>query len=50
MTTAPTADFEALRAEVRAYVEDEGERWAQLIERESGCRRSCGTSFATADT
>ena len=34
MTTAPTTDFEALRAEVRAYVEDEGERWAERIERE----------------
>ena len=34
MTTAPTTDFEALRAEVRGYVEDEGERWAELIERE----------------
>ena len=34
MTTAPTTDFEALRGEVRAYVEDEGERWAELIERE----------------
>ena len=34
MTTAPTTDFEALRAEVRGYVEDEGERWSELIERE----------------
>ena len=37
MTTAattPASDFDALRAEVRAYVENEGERWAELIERE----------------
>ena len=34
MTTAPTTDFEALRVDVRRYVEDEGERWAELIERE----------------
>ncbi|MBV9685150.1 MAG: acyl-CoA dehydrogenase family protein [Solirubrobacterales bacterium] len=37
MTTAattPASDFDALRAEVRAYVEHEGERWAELIERE----------------
>jgi alkylation response protein AidB-like acyl-CoA dehydrogenase len=35
MTTAPTESaFETLRAEVRAYVEDEGERWSELIERE----------------
>jgi alkylation response protein AidB-like acyl-CoA dehydrogenase len=34
MTTAPTTDFEALRSDVRRYVEDEGERWAELIERE----------------
>ena len=37
MTTAPTTpatDFDALHDEVRAYVESEGERWAELIERE----------------
>jgi alkylation response protein AidB-like acyl-CoA dehydrogenase len=37
MTTAattPAADLGALRDEVRAYVENEGERWAELIERE----------------
>jgi alkylation response protein AidB-like acyl-CoA dehydrogenase len=28
------ADVEALKAEIKAYVEDEGERWAELIERE----------------
>ncbi|MBV9942603.1 MAG: acyl-CoA dehydrogenase family protein, partial [Solirubrobacterales bacterium] len=32
--TAPASGFDALRAEVRAYVESEGERWAELIERE----------------
>ncbi|MBV9605314.1 MAG: acyl-CoA dehydrogenase family protein [Solirubrobacterales bacterium] len=34
MTTATPVDFDALRAEVREYVENEGERWAELIERE----------------
>jgi alkylation response protein AidB-like acyl-CoA dehydrogenase len=34
MTTATPVEFEALRAEVRTYVENEGERWAELIERE----------------
>jgi alkylation response protein AidB-like acyl-CoA dehydrogenase len=33
-TTTPATDFDALQAEVRAYVENEGERWAELIERE----------------
>jgi alkylation response protein AidB-like acyl-CoA dehydrogenase len=33
-TTSAPSDFEALRAEVRAYVENDGERWAELIERE----------------
>src|SRR6201994_3096049 len=32
--TTPAADFDAIHAEVRAYVENEGERWAELIERE----------------
>ena len=37
MTTAPTTpdiDFDALHTEVRAYVENEGEQWSELIERE----------------
>jgi alkylation response protein AidB-like acyl-CoA dehydrogenase len=34
MTTATPVEFEALRGEVQAYVENEGERWAELIERE----------------
>lgn len=34
MTTTPTTDLDALRVDVRRYVEDEGERWAELIERE----------------
>jgi alkylation response protein AidB-like acyl-CoA dehydrogenase len=37
MTTAqttPDTDFDALHTEVRAYVENEGEQWAELIERE----------------
>jgi alkylation response protein AidB-like acyl-CoA dehydrogenase len=37
MTTAPTtpaSEFDALEAEVRAYVENEGERWTERIERE----------------
>jgi alkylation response protein AidB-like acyl-CoA dehydrogenase len=34
MTTTPTTNFEALSAEVRGYVEDDGERWSELIERE----------------
>jgi alkylation response protein AidB-like acyl-CoA dehydrogenase len=35
MTTAEaTADLDALEADVRSYVENEGERWAELIERE----------------
>ena len=33
-TTASATDFDALQAEVRAYVENDGERWAELIERE----------------
>ena len=33
-TTTPASDFDALRAEVRAYVDNEGEGWAELIERE----------------
>jgi alkylation response protein AidB-like acyl-CoA dehydrogenase len=35
MTTAEaTPDLEALEADVRSYVQTEGERWAELIERE----------------
>jgi alkylation response protein AidB-like acyl-CoA dehydrogenase len=35
MTTAQhTLDLEALEADVRSYVQNEGERWAELIERE----------------
>jgi alkylation response protein AidB-like acyl-CoA dehydrogenase len=35
MTTAEaTLDLEALEADVRSYVQNEGERWAELIERE----------------
>jgi alkylation response protein AidB-like acyl-CoA dehydrogenase len=34
MTTATPVEFEALRGEVQAYVENDGERWAELIERE----------------
>jgi alkylation response protein AidB-like acyl-CoA dehydrogenase len=35
MTTAQdTLDIEALEADVRSYVQSEGERWAELIERE----------------
>jgi alkylation response protein AidB-like acyl-CoA dehydrogenase len=34
MTTATPVEFEALRAEVLTYVENDGERWAELIERE----------------
>jgi alkylation response protein AidB-like acyl-CoA dehydrogenase len=35
MTTAEaTADLDALEADVRSYVQNEGERWAELIERE----------------
>jgi alkylation response protein AidB-like acyl-CoA dehydrogenase len=32
--TIDEAGFSALRQEIRTYVEDEGERWAELIERE----------------
>jgi len=32
--TTDTVDLEALEADVRSYVQDEGERWAELIERE----------------
>ena len=32
--TTPASDFDALQAQVRAYVETEGEQWAELIERE----------------
>jgi alkylation response protein AidB-like acyl-CoA dehydrogenase len=35
MTTAEaTLDLEALEADIRSYVQNEGERWAELIERE----------------
>ena len=34
MSTTTPVELESLRTEVRAYVENEGERWAELIERE----------------
>ncbi len=34
MSTTTPVEFEALRAEVREYVENDGERWADRIERE----------------
>ena len=53
-TVQPSAvdeqEFAALRDEIRAYVDDAGARWASGSNASAGCRRSCGTTSATAAT
>ena len=51
LTTATDHRFRsAARRRASRYVDDEGERWSELIERDARCHSSCGTSCATAAT